>query len=64
MDISDLKVSQAKAGYSYVLDWGKVGELWEEDKAKKPIEIPDQGERTIDLYNGEIHYTITLFCGG
>ena len=56
-DILDLKVSQAKAGYSYVPGWGKVGEFWEEDKAKKPIEIPDRGERTIDLYDGEIRYT-------
>jgi len=35
-DLSDLKVCQAKAGYSYVPGWGKVDELWEEDKEKNP----------------------------
>ncbi|GAH36196.1 unnamed protein product, partial [marine sediment metagenome] len=72
-DLSDLEVFKAKAGYSYVPGWGKTGNLWEGEEAKKSIQIPDKGksgpmtvshrleiphtgERTIDLYDGEIRY--------
>ena len=49
-DYSDLKVERSSAGYEYVPGWGKVGELWEEEK----------DELSIDLYDGEVRYVDTL----
>ena len=51
-DLSDLEIKRAKAGYSYVPGWGKVGELWEEEKGDPPM--------SIDLYDGEIRYLDAL----
>ena len=56
-NLSDLKVVKAPAGYEYVPGWGKVGELWEEDKEEKGGDVLITAERTIDLYDGEIRYT-------
>ena len=44
-DTSDLNVLRAPAGYDYVPGWGKVNEI-----------VYKSGDRSIDLYDGEILY--------